>query len=135
MRLKTELLAFAMLISIPTVSSQAKVVDFDDLNAYTVTGLNGSYFDGHGGGASLGSWETEGVTFNTRQFGPGWSYSNVNDVTTPGFGNQWAAITGTDVSGTGNYVIGNSFSPGGAFFNLDGPTVVNSVSVTNATYT
>ncbi|MEM8910909.1 MAG: DUF4465 domain-containing protein, partial [Planctomycetota bacterium] len=122
MRLKTELLAFAILISIPTVSSQAKVVDFDDLNAYSVNGPNGSYFDGHGGGASLGSWETEGVAFNTGTFGPGWSYSNVNDVTTPGFTNQWAAIAGADVSGTGNYVIGNSLSPNGAFFNLDGPT-------------
>lgn len=135
MRLVTKLSSFAFLISVLLEPSRAAiVVDFDDLDGYTVNGANGSYFDGHGAGASDGSWSTQGVTFNTSQFGPGWSYSNVNDTTTAGFTNQWASITGTDVSGTGNYVIGNSFAPGGAFFNLTGPTQVNSVSVSNATY-
>jgi len=135
MRFTSSAIGFMLLSLIPLASSQAAiVVDFDELNGYTNTGPNGSYFDGHGAGASEGSWTTQGVTFNTSQFGPGWSYSNVNNTTTAGFTNQWASITGTDISGTGNYVIGNSFVPGGAFFNLSGPTRVNSVSVSNATY-
>lgn len=110
------------------------IVDFDGLNGYTNTGTTGSYFNGHGSGASQGFWSTQGVSFNTSEYGPGWSYSNVKNATTAGYTNQWASITGTDVSGTGNYVIGNSFTPGGAFFNLSGPTRVNSVQVSNATY-
>ncbi len=114
-----------------TVRADATVVvDFDQLDGYTVNEGDGSYFDGHGIGASTGTWSVDGVTFNTAQFGPGWSYSNVNDTTTAGFTNQFAAITGTDVSGSGNYVIGNS----SALFNLAGPTRINSVAVTNATY-
>ncbi|MEM6473351.1 MAG: DUF4465 domain-containing protein [Planctomycetota bacterium] len=119
---------------VATTAEAETVVHFDDLSGYTNFGSNGNYFDGHGSDASSGSWTTQGVTFNTNQFGPGWSYSNVNDATTAGFTNQFAAITGTDVSGSGNYVIGNSFTPGGAFLNLSLPTQVNSVFVTNATF-
>lgn len=135
MRHSAQLFGLACLTLIPFASSQAAVVvDFDGLSGYTNSGASGSYFDGHGAGATEGSWSTQGVSFNTSQFGPGWSYSNVNDITTAGFTNQFASFTGTDVSGTGNYVIGNTTIPSGAFFNLTGPTQVNSVFVSNATY-
>src|SRR6056297_3980494 len=81
------------------------LIDFDDLSAFTNTEPDGSYFEGYGAGASPGSWSTEGVSFNTNTFGPGWSYSNVNDTTTGDFTNQWAAYPGTDVSGSGNYAL------------------------------
>ncbi|MFN3193781.1 MAG: DUF4465 domain-containing protein [Aureliella sp.] len=133
MKLKLVLVMVATFLSMPLTSAEAAiVVDFDDLD--TAGGDSDDYFDGHGAGATAGSWSTQGVTFNTNQFGPGWSYSRVNDTTTPGFTNQWASITGTDVSGNGNYVIGNSGIADGAFFNLSGPTLVNSLAISNSTY-
>src|SRR5829696_8207841 len=53
-------------------------------------------------GATLsppGSFTTAGSTFNNSynaSFGAwsGWSYSNVTNITTPGFGNQYAAFNG-----------------------------------------
>ncbi len=81
------------------------VVDFNEF----VLPAN-DYFDGYGFNATTGAWTSQGVAFKTKQFGPGWSYSNVNDASTPGFGNQWAAITGSGVGGTGNYAIGNANS-------------------------
>ncbi|WP_428388690.1 DUF4465 domain-containing protein [Mucisphaera sp.] len=73
---------------------------------------------------------SKGVDFTGGPFA-GWSYSDVNDVTTPGFGNQYAAFTGTDVSGDGNYAIGFG---DGSFINLpEGQTAV-SAFVTNTTY-
>ncbi|MCX7427710.1 MAG: DUF4465 domain-containing protein [Planctomycetia bacterium] len=58
-----------------------------------------------------------GVTFYnshgdyTGQWGPwsgwdGWSVSNRTDTTTPGFGNQYSAITGGGVFGSANYAVG-----------------------------
>jgi Domain of unknown function (DUF4465)/PEP-CTERM motif len=110
------------------------LVDFNELNGYTTSGPNGSYFDGYGSGASMGTWQSQGVTFNTGTFGPGWSYSDVNNPTTAGFGNQWAASPGTGVGGSGNYVIGTTFDPNAAFFNLPVGHRVNSLFVTNTTY-
>lgn len=107
----------------------ADQVDFDELALPPE-----SFFDGYGAGAVSGSWFSQGVEFNTNQFGPGWSYSNVSDTTTAGFGNQWAAITGSGVGSGGNYALANSFAPNGAFINLPDPAQVDSIMVTNTTY-
>lgn len=58
-----------------------------------------------------GGFTSQGVHFNNNfntNFGSwsGFAYSNVDDPTTPGFGNQYAAFSGTDRSGTGNYAVG-----------------------------
>jgi len=105
-----------------------KIVDFDELTLPV-----GGFFDGYGFGAPSGSWQSQGVVFNTNQFGPGWSYSKVNDNTIPGFANQYAAFTEWDFSGSGNYVIGTAFS-GGAFMDLPTGYYADSLRVTNATY-
>ncbi len=114
--------------------SAALMIHFDELAAYSTTGPNGSYFDGYGSGAATGTWQSQGASFNTQLFGPGWSYSNVNNSTTAGFTNQWAAYPGTGVGGSGNYAIGTTSSPNGAFFNLPIGQAVNSLSVANTTY-
>jgi len=111
------------------------VVDFDELNSYSQSTAKGSYYDGYGAGAPEGTWSSSGATFNTSEFGPGWSYSNINDSTTPGFTNQWAAFTGTDLSGGGNYALATSFDPNGAWINLPTGQQIHSLFVTNATYT
>ncbi len=107
----------------------ASTIDFEDL-----TLAPNSRFDGYGADATAGSWQSGGASFNTRQFGPGWSYSNINDTTNPDFTNQWAAITGTGFGGSGNYAIATSYDPNGAVINLFSPSLLSSVQVANSTY-
>ncbi len=131
-------LAFAMVITclapmafLPSTSAvlQAEIVDFEELN------LNpNSFFDGYGGNAQSGTWTSGSATFNTNLFGPGWSYSNVNDSTTAGFTNQWAAYPGTGFGGSGNYALANTFSPNGAYINLSQSIAPIEVQVSNSTY-
>jgi len=106
----------------------AQIVDFDEL----IPPASG-FFDGYGANASTGTWQSQGVTFNTNPFGPGWSYSNVNDNTTAGFANQYAAITELDFSGSGNYVIGTALL-GGAFIEIPTGYRADSLRVTNTTF-
>lgn len=55
-----------------------------------------------------------GVTFHNNHadragswiYWDGWSVSNRTDTTTPGFGNQYSAITGGGVFGSANYAVG-----------------------------
>lgn len=115
--------------------SQAAIViaDFDELAGYN-DASGTMYFDGYGATASAGSWQTKGASFNTGPFGPGWSYSRVDDPTTPGFMNQWAALPGKDFSGSGNYAIGTTFANNGAFINLPSNHLLDSMRVSNTTY-
>ncbi len=107
----------------------ADVVDFEELSLEP-----NSFFDGYGAGATTGSWNSGPLEFNTNQFGPGWSYSNVNDSTTAGFTNQWAAITETGFGGDGIYAVANSLSENGAWINLDQPAQIQSLWATNTTF-
>ncbi len=111
-------------------SMNAEIVDFEEFNL-----TPDSFFDGYGGSAQTGSWTSGPATFNTNLYGPGWSYSNVNDTTTAGFTNQWAAYSGTGYGGSGNYALANSFSPNGAYINFSELLFVDDLQVTNATYT
>ena len=71
----------------------------------------------------------------TWQSFSGWAYSNNIDVTTPGYSNQFSAITEGGANGTGQfgvcYVSGNkrAFIDGGA------PMVISGAYFTNTTYT
>lgn len=105
------------------------------------TSLPANSFDNGSNGA--GGFTSAGAFFNNTYvidsktgfaFWSGWSLSNVNNTTTPGFGNQYAAITGTGVGGGGTYAIAGDGSPNDAYINLpDGADPV-SVYVTNTTY-
>ena len=106
-----------------------EVVDFEDL-----TLAPDSFFDGYGSDAAMGSWQSGNASFNTNRFGPGWSYSNVDDTMTSGFANQWAAWTGSGRGGDGNYAMVNSFDPNGAVINLPDAMRAESVWIANSTY-
>ena len=105
------------------------LIDFDELDTF-----GQQFFDGYGETAVLGTWESQGAEFVTNQFGPGWSYSKVNDTTTAGFGNQFASITGQDFSLSGNYALVNSFQPNGAYMNLPAGQIPESALLTNSTF-
>ena len=125
------IICLASMAFLPSTSAvlQAEIVDFEELN------LNpNSFFDGYGGNAQSGTWTSGSATFNTNLFGPGWSYSNVNDSTTAGFTNQWAAYPGTGFGGSGNYALANTFSPNGAYINLSQSIAPIEVQVSNSTY-
>lgn len=111
------------------VTGQTTTIDFNELNLEQE-----SFFNGYGFGATTEGWTSQNAKFNTKEFGPGWSYSNIDDTTTAGFMNQFAAITGTGVGGNGNYAIGTSFDPNGALINLTNARVIETLFVTNTTY-
>ena len=111
------------------VQSNADVIGFDELPLAA-----DSFFDGYGADATGDPWFSKSAEFNTGMFTGGWSYSNVDDTTTAGAANQWAAFTGSDFSGSGNYALANSFVPNSAFINLPENMDLQSVQITNSTY-
>lgn len=110
----------------------AATIDFSDLTLGSNSFWNGS--------TGAGGFNSGGATFNnnydpTWDSWSGWSYSNITDNTTPGYGNQYSAIAGGGVGGTGsNYAIANSFSPNDAYTDLPGGSRIGSLTITNATY-
>ena len=122
------------------VASAAITVNFDELSTYTATTLTGSYYNGYSGGVdNSNGWNSGGAFFsntNGVNFGYpywyGWSYSNVNDTITAGFGNQYASVTGTGIGGSGNYAIAYD---DGVYFNLPTDQRIETLSISNTTYT
>lgn len=126
---KKMLLAFTSLFL--TIQSQAIVVDFDDnvLSPNTTPAITGA-----------GSFISNGVTF-TNNWNSAWNccwsnftYSNQTDTTTAGYLNDRSAITGTDVSGNGNYAVAYNNSSTDANIQFGSATQVNSAYFTNTTY-
>ena len=64
----------------------------------------------------------------------GFSISNVNDPTTPGWGNQYAVASGTGLGGSGNYGVSYNSSQGDAVISWSNPNQVNGTYVNNTTY-
>lgn len=62
----------------------------------------------------------------------GWSYSNQTDNTTPGFENQYSALPGAGAGGSSTYAVAYLGAPAITFA---APALVNSLAVTNTTYT
>lgn len=74
--------------------------------------------------------------YNTQfQYWEGWAISKETDNTTPGFNNQYSAITGKGVDNSANYALCYTYA--GTAMRLTGPAkggVVNGLYVTNSTY-
>ncbi|MEM7476157.1 MAG: DUF4465 domain-containing protein [Planctomycetota bacterium] len=92
-------------------------------------------------------WTTQGVVFNNNytqnnsnsnfDSWSGFSWSNVSDTTTPGSGNQYAAITGGGSDGAGGVAAGSNYAMtfgAGAFINVPTGRSLASVDITNSTY-
>ena len=101
----------ATLMTLHAINAET-VIDFEELSVFNgqPPSGNGQYFDGYGAGASDSGFTSQGVSFGTNQFGPGWSYSNANDVDSPGFHNQFAAFPGGGSVGDGSALIGSNYA-------------------------
>ncbi len=124
--------------AMPGVAISA-TIDFEELTKFTASGGTGDYFNGNADGSSSDSgWSSNGVHFGnsySTDFGgiwSGWSYSNVRDAVTEGFGNQYAAFPGAGYEDSANYAVG--FAGESLFLNLPAAERVESVQVTNTTY-
>lgn len=107
------------------------VVDFEDLPLAPESYYNGS--DGAGGFTSNGTFFNN--DFDDRfPAWSGWSYSNVTDNATPGYGNQYSAVTAGGADGSSNYAVGFASAPGEATIDLPASMFPQSMLVTNTTY-
>jgi len=96
-------LAASVLLNLTPNATHASVVGFEELSL-----AQNSYWNGSSG---VGSFTSGGVTFPNSYdsyWGSwnGFAYSNVQDSTTLGWGNQYAARPGTGYSGSANYAVG-----------------------------
>ncbi|MCD4670817.1 MAG: DUF4465 domain-containing protein [Actinomycetia bacterium] len=96
-------LIFVMgLLVIAGIVGAAPVAGFDDNPLAPETYWNGS--DGSGGFTSGNAWFNNNYD-STWGSWDGWSYSNTTDTTTPGYMNQYSAITGGGAGGSANYGV------------------------------
>ena len=91
-----------VLLNLTPYATHASVVGFEDLTLSPNTYWNGSN--------GAGSFTSGGVTFPNSYDSywgswDGFAYSNVQDSTTPGWGNQYAARPGTGYNGSANYAV------------------------------
>lgn len=95
------LLAFFATFFALTTMAQS-VAKFDDLTLSSEKFWNGSDLSG--------SFKSGGITFYNSynkdwQSWTGFAYSNITDVTTAGYANQYSAITGNGYAGSANYAV------------------------------
>lgn len=124
---------FAGLMGIAVANpASALVVTFDDLGLGAESYENGS--------GLTGSFVSGGATFDNNYFPTfdgfsGFAASTLTDNTTPGFGNQFANITGGGGGGTGGYgVFFETFGSPGRI-TLPSVQTVTGADFTNTTYT
>jgi hypothetical protein len=132
----------ALLCVSATTAAQAQVIDLEDLS---LPGPN-TFFNGSANvvppaTVSTTPFVSRGAAFNNRYdtaFGgnwSGWSYSNVVNTTTPGFGNQYASFAGGG-DNSPQYAVGfqDFFTPVTPTIDLPLGTRPTSVKITNTTY-
>lgn len=135
MKLRHVIRAMAVIVAMPLAQSSGATINFDELLLTSNSSFNGgptTNTDGWASGnATFGNSFTDwGGGFTSWN---GFSYSNVNDVTTPGFANEYAAFTGNGTAYSGSiYAVGYSGSQD--FINLPTGYGPASVRVTNTTY-
>jgi hypothetical protein len=127
-------LALAGVAGLAGASRADILIGFDEFSLTANSCWSGA--DGSGGFTSQGAYFNN-VYDHVYGSWSGWAYSNVNNTTDPGYGNQYAAYAGTGVGGSGNYAVAYVGDPtyGGVL-----PTVtisagmqVESAMVTNTT--
>lgn len=109
----------------------AQLIDgFEEFELSENSFLNGSTVSGEFIGKGITLPNDYNAEFDSWQ---GWSISNVTDDETPGFTNQYSAITGSGHDGSSNYAVSFQFAQNIIRVN-DGPQVVEGLYITNSTY-
>lgn len=132
-------IALALALCLPLAAQADPITTFDDL------GLGTSSYNNNAGPG--GFFVSGGHAFNSNYspaFGgiwSGWSISSMTDTTTPGYPNQYSAITGAGANGSNAYAVAfasnevsDPLHPAASFVNLAPGTTPISMQVTNTTY-
>lgn len=135
--MKKLLFSFAFASFLATMNAQQFNVDFESLTLVQADTFNNGSDDA--GGFTLSNGGSNSATFSNvyTDFGGGFygwngfSYSNVTDVTTAGFGNQYASYAGSGANSSAKYAV---FYPTG-IITFQNAAQVDSVKLTNTTYT
>ena len=135
----------AIMLLLGSLPVMAAVATFDDLSLAPE-----SHYGGAGSGVTTGFTDGDAYFEHDSEdyVWSGFSYSNHTDTTTPGYHNQFSAITGGGVNGSANYAV--SFVPldwqsgtyesmpttvsFGAVTGEDYGTTISGMYVTNTTY-
>ncbi len=118
----------------PVIEAENEVATFDDLALNPDSYWNGS--DGSGGFTTGPA--TFSNTYNPDWFSwSGWAYSNMQDNTTPGYINQYSAITNIRLDSAGGKNYGVSYASPSSEIQLDTNSnqQVKGFFVTNSTWT
>ena len=141
--------ASALAIGILPWTAAADVVDFEDVGAALGMGsywngsdLSGTFIPGggpYGDDIYDGGFNSGPLFFNnvyTPAYGSwaGWSYSNMTDTTTPGYVNQYSAMTGGGAGGSATYGVQYGSSQGDAMIDIPAGYDISSAMITNTTY-
>jgi autotransporter-associated beta strand protein len=97
-----------------------------------------SYWNGASLGGGTSAFTSGGASFvnnYSSDYGAweGWSYSSMTDTTTPGFTNQYSAITGTGALGSATYAVAYAY-PDPAIVTFPKPVSITGAYLTNTTY-
>ena len=154
----------SLVLGLGSLSGNARgnTINFSDLSVpqsgyWSGPDLSGTtQTDAYGNTTTIGQFTSGGAVFPNTYTAwsdgytnwSGWAYSNVNDTTTDGFGNQYAAITGGGIKG-GTIISGGTPTPGATYavaygassawgtpptITLPKPTTVLSADITNTTW-
>jgi hypothetical protein len=130
-----------LVLCLPSAANAGNVSTFEDLGLPVGSFNNTAGPSGHfvsGGSAFSNSYSPD--------FGGiwhGWAISSMTDTTTPGFTNQYSAITGSGANGSQTYAVAFPFDelgavspthPDASHVNLAAGTSPASVKVTNTTF-
>ena len=121
------LLCFAAMQSFAQTTADFESQSIDSIGYLNGSDLNGGYEDGN-------IFLPNNFDVNYESW-LGWAITNHTDTTTPGFGNQYSAITGSGNEGSLNYAT--SFSFGANQIELTGEALgkkMGGIYVTNSTY-
>jgi hypothetical protein len=129
--MKTPSLLFFSLLAISSFG-QSVVADFENISLTPNSYNNGSDLQG---GFQSGSAFFPNDYDADIDFWVGWAISNKTDVTTPGFTNQYSAITGSGFESSNYAVAYESYITNDARVIFDEETELDGFYVTNSTYT
>jgi len=109
------------------------VATFDDLTLSPESFWNGSDQSGSFKSGAMGGEITFINSYNSDwQSWSGFAYSNMNDISTPGYTNQYSAITGKGFEGSANYAVCYPSPMAELGFTLPGK--ITGFYITNSTY-